>query len=188
MNHDPEAWRTLGAAIRIDREAQGLTREQVVERLAERGVKVSARTIGSIETGVAPRKGLKPPSLERVVSALGWLPGWADRILDGDPVESVLAERSAPDSDSISPRERVLELVPAVYAFSRAAVAAGASSDLRDSFDDLAQRLLASITSGSRPLERSTYGLVSYRPHALGEGVPGDDAERIAGAISRRPR
>ncbi|WP_405909612.1 helix-turn-helix transcriptional regulator [Streptomyces sp. NBC_00828] len=173
MNHDPTAWRTLGTAIRDDRNRQGLTREELSDLTAERGRRVSARTIGSIERGVVPERGTKPPTLEPTVNALGWKPGWADRILAGeDPAQVLGLGGEANDS----PRSRLLELVPGLYEFSRTAANMGADPRLRDEFDQLVQRILAAVP-GENPAR--SYGLAAYRPHAEGEGVPADDAARI---------
>jgi transcriptional regulator with XRE-family HTH domain len=182
MNHDPEVWAVLGRAIRSDRERQGLTREALADRVRQRGGKVTARSIGSLEKGVPPKKRDKPSTLEPVVAALGWQPGWTDRILGGEDPGAVLqAGEAEPRGDS--PRAQLLELVPTVYEFSRTAARLGAPVQLRDEFDHLVQQLLDSTTSGQP--ERATYGLAAYRPHAEGEGVPADDAARIRDALNR---
>ncbi|KOT27924.1 hypothetical protein ADK47_24125 [Streptomyces rimosus subsp. rimosus] len=178
MNHDPRAWEALGRAIRDDRQRQGLSREELAQRVVERGAKITTRTLGSIERGVVPKRGEKPPTLEAAVAALGWAAGDADRILQGEDPRSVLGQ-AAP----ASPRAHALELLPKVYEFSRTAVAAGADPGMRDRFDRLAQQLVESV-----PSERdvsAAYGLAAYRPHAAGEGVPQDDADRIFEAMGR---
>lgn len=183
MNHDPTAWAWLGAAIRNDRESQGLTREELVARVVARGGKITARTIASMERGAVPKKGVKPPSVERVVAALGWRTGWADRILNGQSAAEVLGERGPRAHVAPTARERALELVPTVYEFSRVAQEAGGDGGLRNEFDRLAHRLLVSIPVGAGVPARSAYGLVAYRPHAPGEGVPVDDRRRIDEAM-----
>lgn len=144
---------------------------------------MAARSIASLEYGTVPKRGAKPPSLEPTVAALGWRPGWADRILDGEPPETVLGGHTAASSSEVSPRQLVLEMLTSVYEFSRAAVAAGADARLRDSFDELAQRLVQSIGVTPPARDRSAYGLVTYRPHAMEKGVPEDDAQRINDAM-----
>lgn len=84
MNRDPHTWSTLGRRIRGDRERQGLTREDVVELVEERGGKVTTRTIGNLESGLVPKRRDKPAKLESVVAVLGWPPDRVDRFLDGD--------------------------------------------------------------------------------------------------------
>ncbi len=182
MTHHPHRWAVLGLAIRGDRDRQGLTREQLAERVRARGGQVTPRSIGSLEAGVVPKKRPKPPTLEPVVAALGWQGGWADRILGGEDPSVVLRSDSA-EPRAESPRAHLLELVPTVYEFSRTAASLGAPAAMRDDFDALVQRLLESATAGQPP--RSSYALAASRPHAPAEGVPADDAARIDDAIRR---
>lgn len=175
---DPEVWAMLGRAIRADRERQGLTREQLAERVRERGVQVSSRSIGTLEEGPAPKRGAKRPSLEPTVAALGWRPGWTDRILAGEDASTVL-QRSESEAVDESPRSHLLELVPSVYEFSRVAAGLGAPNRLRDEFDQLVQQILTAVTPDGR-----SFALAAYRPHAAGEGVPADDAARIRSALN----
>ncbi|MET8978494.1 hypothetical protein ABZX85_23040 [Streptomyces sp. NPDC004539] len=182
MNHDPERWAALGRAIRDDRERQGLGRDQLVERIRERGARVTARTIGSIERGVVPKSKDKPPSLEPVVAALGWQIGWTDRILAGEDPALVLGVGATEAPAVDPPRARLLELVPFVYEFSRTAVALGAAPGLRDEFDSLVQRLTDAVGAG--PPRRPAFALAAYRPHGAAEGVPADDAARIRDALN----
>lgn len=91
MNRDPRAWENLGRAVRIDRERQGLTRDELARRIKERGGSVTTRTIANIESGIAPRRRAYPPSLEPIVAALGWPPGKADRILAGEDIAGAAA-------------------------------------------------------------------------------------------------
>jgi len=185
MNHDPERWAVLGRAIRNDRERQGLTREVLADRVRERGGQVTPRSIGNLEAGVVPKKRAKPSTLEPTVAALGWKRGWTDRILNGEDAEMVLAggAGAAPEE---SPRERLLGLVPVVYQFGRLAVAAGASSDDRDRFEVAVRELLESVSAGTGRAAQQDFGLAAYRPHAVGEGVPADDAARIRAAIESK--
>lgn len=184
MTHEPEMWAVLGRALRSDRERKGLTREQLAGLVRERGGRVSARSIGSLETGVVPKRGTKPPSLEPTVAALGWPPGWVDRILAGEDAGAVLNDLEFVDDETArTPQQQLLELLPDVYEFGRLAVQAGATAEARDGFESAVQRLLNGVPSG-RPA-RSEYALAAYRPHAAGEGVPADDAIRIREALSR---
>ncbi|MFD7996896.1 hypothetical protein [Streptomyces mexicanus] len=187
MNHDPERWAVLGQALRSDRERQGFTREELAARIRERGGQVSARSIGSLERGVVPRRGTKPPSLEPTAAALGWKRGWTDRILAGEDAALVLVggagvEPPAVASPPVPPRQKLLELLPGVYEFGRVAVQAGAPTEARDDFEAAVQRLLNSITA--RPAGGG-WALAAYRPHAAGEGVPADDAARIRDALDQ---
>lgn len=187
MNRAPLEWAALGRALRDDRNRQGLTKQQLVDRVRERGINVTSRTLGTLEAGEPPKRGGKRPKLEPVAAALGWQPGATDRILSGEDPGVVLGDRpaSTTDADDNAPavREYALELLPGVYEFSRAAVAAGGASRLRDEVDAAAARLVASMPTGSAARSASSYGLVAYRPHGPGEPVPADDAERIARAM-----
>lgn len=172
---DPEAWAALGHAIRDDRMRQGLSQEQLAERVRAKGLRVTSRSIRNMEAGVVPKRGKKPPSLEPTVAALDWQPGWTDRILAGESASAVVqrAEGAEPEG---SPRSHLLELVPSVYEFSRTAARLGAPPQLRDDFDQLVQELLAvTATPG--------YALAAYRPHDAEGGVPADDAARIRDAL-----
>ena len=183
MDRD-QAFATLGTAIRNSRERQGLTQPDVVERVRERGGSVTKRSIQSLEKGVAPKQRPKLPSTEPVVAALGWRPGWADRILAGESPEDVLEEgHEAADSGTATlrpSREAVLAMLPTVYAYARGAAQLGADPALRDEFDRLAGALADSIPQSSK------YGLAAARPHAEGEGVPADDARRIERALDEQ--
>lgn len=176
---DPNVWATLGRAIRADRERQGLSLKALAMRVAELGGQASDRSIGSLERGVVPKRGTKPPTLEPTVAALGWRPGWADRILAGEDA-SVVLQRTESAETQQSPRSHLLELVPTVYEFSRTAAGLGAPPRLRDDFDQLVQEILSAVKADGRG-----YALAAYRPHAPGEGVPADDAARIRDALDR---
>lgn len=181
MTPDPTRWAVLGQAISDDRQRQGLTQQALAARVKERGGDVTPRTIVSLEAGTSvPKRSAKPIKLEAVVAALGWRPGWTDRILAGeDPSTVVVHEKpEAPESHEESPRSVLLELAPRVYEFSRIAARLGAPAELRDEFDQLVQQLLDAVPAGQP--SRAAYGLAAYRPHAVGEGVPADDAARIA--------
>lgn len=185
MTPDPQRWAALGQTIRNDRERQGLTRDQLASRVRERGGQVTPRSIGNLEAGVVPKKRAKPSTLEPVVAALGWRPGWTDRILAGEDPNTVTqaAEDEPPVEEPVTPaRSLLLELAPRVYEFSRIAARLGAPATLRDEFDQLVQQLLDSVPAGQS--SRATYGLAAYRPHAEGEGVPADDAARIAEVLN----
>lgn len=179
MTHHPPRWAVLGLAIRSDRDRQGLTREELADRVRARGGEVTARSIGSLEAGVVPKRRPKPPTLEPVVAALGWLPGWTDRILAGEDPADVLQREGVPVAAE-SPRSRLLELVPALYEFSGLAARLGAPARLRDDFERLVQEMLDSLKSGG-----GRFALAASRPHAAGEGVPADDAVRIREAMDR---
>ncbi|MFE9391618.1 hypothetical protein [Streptomyces sp. NPDC006784] len=192
MDRD-EAFAVLGTAIRNTRERQGLTRPDVVALVQQAGGSVTIRSILSLEKGVAPKKRDKLPSTEPVVAALGWRAGWADRILAGEDPEAVLApliddlaarRTEQPRITAARPeasREEVLGMLPSIYGFSRKVVALGGDPQIRAEFDRLADELAWSIPAVPEPA--AEYGLAAARPHAEGEGVPADDARRIASAM-----
>lgn len=186
MTPDPTRWAVLGQAISDDRERQGLTQQALAARVKDRGGDVTPRTIVSLEAGTSvPKRRAKPIKLEAVVAALGWRPGWTDRILAGeDPSTVVVHQKPEEPSDTPpeSPRSLLLELAPRVYEFSRIAARLGAPAKLRDEFDQLVQQLLDAVPAGQP--SRAAFGLAAYRPHAEGEGVPADDVARIAEALN----
>lgn len=180
---DPERWAILSRAIRDDRNRQSLTREQLVARIRQQGGDVTTRSIGTLEEGPAPKR-RKRPTLEPTVRALGWLPGWTDRILAGEDPAAVLRRDSPVEVEhvlGVSPRGQILELAQRVYEFSRTAARLGAPPALRDEFDELTQRLIDAVPATQ--VSPEDVDLAADRPHAEGEGVPADDAERIRNAL-----
>jgi transcriptional regulator with XRE-family HTH domain len=190
MNQDPEAWARVGARIRSDRERQGLSRPQLADRVVASGLKVTSRTIATLEKGDPPKNRPQKPSLEPTVAALGWLPGSVDLVLaGGEPRYESDSQEPPPGSPvrlrtPVGPtRADVLELLPRVNEFSRLAVAAGGDPTARDAFDTAAERLVDSVPAD--PGAKKTYGLAAYRPHAEGEPIPEDDQERMLAAMER---
>ena len=180
----PERWAVLGQAIRDDRHRRGLTLQDLEARTAERGTRVSSRTIGSLERG--GRWKSKPPSLEPVVAALGWRQRWTDRILDGEDPDAVLgSDDPLENRGSAGPasRAQLLELLPDVHKFGQLATRLGAPADLRDGFDRLIQWAFDAVP-GAR-ISRTDLDLAAARSHAPGEGVPADDVARIRDALKR---
>lgn len=180
---DPARWHLLGQSIRSDRERQGLTREALADLVKGRGGSVTARTIANLEKGMPPSRRPKPLALEPVVAALGWQPGWTDRVLAGEDPGTVL-RRDTPQevgAGDAAQRAGLSELLMSAYEFSRTAAQLGAPAELRDEFDVRAQELYRSVAS-SAP-SRPEFGLAAYRPHSAGGGVPADDAARIRAAM-----
>ena len=77
LNTDPEAWARLGRAVRLAREAKGLTQEQLGGRAG-----VSGRIVQSVEAGSVPRRRM-PYTLTPIARELGWPVGTVDEILAG---------------------------------------------------------------------------------------------------------
>lgn len=169
MNRDPHAWQRLGQFIRNERERQGLSRSGLGSKAG-----VSGKSVQNAEAGEVPKRH-RPPTLVKIVTALGWAPESIDRVLDGE--EPVPAEdRSAIVSTTnfVSQGVGPATLYPTVVSFGRLCVKEGGDPQLRDAFEEAAEALLRSV-----PSEAHSYTLAAYRPHAAGEGVPADDAERI---------
>ncbi|MFD5419423.1 helix-turn-helix transcriptional regulator [Streptomyces sp. NPDC127069] len=181
MNRDPEAWMRLGRLFRNARELEGLTRKDF-------GVKagVSEKAVYNAEKGEVPSRH-QPPTLVKIAAAHGWSPESIQSILDGgDPVPSQAAV--APEGTkgrSGGTSAQLLELMPRVYEFGRLCSALGASPKARDEFDAAVQHLIDSVSHRSA---QTSYSLAAYRPHALGEGVPADDAEAILRAMEEDGR
>jgi transcriptional regulator with XRE-family HTH domain len=103
VTQDPEAWARLGAKIREQREALGMSRRQLSEVAG-----VSEKSIQVAEEGRTPRARW-PQSLRLIEAALRWEPDSMLRILDGGEPGSRL--------DLFSPHARVRDqasLFPAV--------------------------------------------------------------------------
>src|SRR6187551_1200307 len=103
MNRDPEVWATLGHALRDARTRLGLSAAQLAERAETPGSTVASRTVYAFERAESiPKRGSKPQKLEQVAAALGWQPGYVDRILAGESPAKVLGIDDAPAPDAAS--------------------------------------------------------------------------------------
>lgn len=177
MNRDPEAWKRLGRLFRNARELEGLTRAEFASKAG-----VSEKAVYNAEKGDVPSRH-QPPTLVKIAVGHGWRPESIQHVLDsGDPI--LVADGSA--SPQASPAAagtpaQVLELVPRVYEFGRLCSSLGAKAAARDEFDAAVQHLLESVSVGAAA--QSGFSLAAYRPHALGEGVPTDDANAILRAM-----
>jgi transcriptional regulator with XRE-family HTH domain len=83
VTQDPEAWARLGAKIREQREALGMSRRQLSEAAG-----VSEKSIQVAEEGRAPRARW-PQSLRLIEPALRWAPGSMMEILAGGEPEPI---------------------------------------------------------------------------------------------------
>lgn len=178
MNRDPEAWMRLGRLFRNARETEGLSRKAFADR-----ADVSEKAVYNAEKGEVPSRH-QPPSLVKIAVGHGWKPESIQLILDGgDPISasshSSPAAMPAPPAAAGEPAQ-LLDLVPRVYEFGRLCSSLGATAEARDEFDAAVQHLIESVP---RRMKRSSLTLAAYRPHALGEGVPPDDADAILRAM-----
>jgi transcriptional regulator with XRE-family HTH domain len=175
MNRNPEAWKRLGRLLRDAREGQGLSRKGFAEVAG-----VSEKAVYNAEKGDVPKK-QQPPSLVKIAAGHGWRPESIPAILDGG--EPVLADEADPAEALRLPSPGLLELFLKVHEFGRACTDLGAPLQARNAFESAAQHLFASVPHEAQAGSRREYGLAAYRPHALGEGVPSDDAEAILRAM-----
>lgn len=179
MNRDPEAWKRLGRLLRDAREGQGQTRKQFAESAG-----VSEKAVYNAESGQVPSK-QQPPSLVKIAAGHGWKPESIGIVLDGgEPVlaSEPAAANVAPPAQELGDQPDLLDLMMRVHEFGRVCMALGGSLEARNAFEAAAQRLFESVPRETR-VQQAHYGLAAYRPHALGEGVPEDDAEAIFRAM-----
>lgn len=178
MNRDPQAWKRLGRLMRDAREQAGLNRKDFADLAG-----VSEKAVYNAEKGDPPSR-QQPPTLVKIAAGHGWKPESIQRILDGG--EPILREQSAPAAptpQSLAEHPDLAELMMRVHEFGRVCASLGGSREARDDFEAAAQRLFETVPRAARIAGREGYGLAAYRPHALGEGVPEDDAERILRAM-----
>ncbi|MEU9415227.1 helix-turn-helix transcriptional regulator [Streptomyces sp. NPDC048272] len=176
MNRDPEAWKRLGRLFRNARELEGLTRAEFARKAG-----VSEKAVYNAEKSDVPGRH-QPPTLVKIAVGHGWLPESIQRVLDGgDPILAGGGPASQGSPAAPGAPAQVLELVPRVYEFGRLCSSLGAEAAARDEFDAAVQHLLESVSVGAS--RQSRFSLAAYRPHALGEGVPEDDAETILRAM-----
>lgn len=179
MNRDPEAWKRLGRLLRDAREGQGLTRKQFAEAAG-----VSEKAVYNAESGQVPSK-QQPPSLVKIAAGHDWKPESIRVILDGGepmPASEPAAPSPAPTAQDPADHPDLLDLMMRVHEFGRVCMSLGGSLDARNDFEAAAQRLFESVPRETR-VQQAHYSLAAYRPHALGEGVPEDDAAAIFRAL-----
>lgn len=178
MNRDPGAWKRLGDKVSEARQAAGLSQAQLAE-----AAEVSTRSVYSAESGSVPSRQM-PPSLVKIAIGLRWKPESIRLVLEGgEPISMDDSKQVEPASERPSLHPDIAELMLRVHEFGRVCAALGGSSEARDDFEAAAQRLFESVPRSARMAGQQGYGLAAYRPHALGEGVPEDDAERILRAM-----
>lgn len=147
---------------------------------------MSAKTIQNFEAGRVPQRDRTPPNLVKLVRALGYTPDSIERVLGGDdplPLTPDEPTKPGPPTEPAAPAVTAVALYPSVIAFGRLCVREGGDPKLRDELEAAAERLLHSVPGHHSALTAGDVGLAAYRPHAPGEGVPADDAERIRRAI-----
>lgn len=165
-------WSHLGVMIRRHRRQARMSQTDLAT-----AVGMSLRTIGSYERGRVPAGAPSvPDGYYDVARILGWTPDSVDRVLAGG--EPQLAGAHAP-----SEAELGAVVSPAMH-LADVARDLGAPSDLVDRYRLAAISLAGWLAHNvASPVARREvdegFGLAAYRPHAVGEGVAPDDAERI---------
>jgi transcriptional regulator with XRE-family HTH domain len=171
MNRDPQAWARLGRLFRNARELSGQSRKDFAQRAG-----VSEKAVYNAERGDVPGRH-QPPTLVKIAAGHGWAPESIQSILaGGEPIPA--ADSPTPAPAAPDRRTQLLELLPRVYEFGRLCASLGGSREARDRFDAAVQELMDSV-----PSRQGSFTLAAYRPHALGEGVPADDADAILKAM-----
>lgn len=173
-------WAYLGRCIERDRKRRRWLQADLAEAAG-----LTRRTIGNYENGRGRDDSSDiPGGYYAVAEALGWPDGGVERALAGEEPTAAPAAIDEPQQRGRGAAHlpTPAELYPAVVAFGRACVRAGADPVLRDALEEAAEQLLAAAGTPAQ----ATYGLAAYRPHGWSEGdpgVPGDDAERIQEAL-----
>ena len=99
MNRDPKAWTRLGQLIRDARVQRNLSREELAERAG-----VADRSVYSAEVGYGTKPPMRmspPPTLVKIVAALGWEPSCIPTVLDGG--NPIPVGQPAPEARPIEP-------------------------------------------------------------------------------------
>lgn len=166
-------WTRLGRMLRQARIAAGIKRQSDLAA----AVGLSTKTIGNYERGREPDTApTVPDGYHAVATRLGWAPGSVERVLaGGDP--QAAGDRPSPTLDAVE------QLVEETFQLMDAARDMGAPPEVVSRCRLAVTELVAWMTH-QRGGSRGDYGLAAYRPHALGEGVESDDAERIFRAMN----
>jgi len=138
---------------------------------------LSTRTVGNYERGRVPESApVVPDGYYDIAAVLGWTRASVELVLAGrEPELTGAAERPAIQDDINSLAAPALRLADMARDM-------GAPQELVDRYR-LATVSLAGWMSSQATSSQAGLGLAAYRPHALGEGVAPDDAERILRAF-----
>lgn len=165
-------WNHLGAAIKHDRRRARMSQADLA---ASAGL--STRTVGNYERGRVPESApVVPDGYYDIASVLGWTRASVEAVLaGGEPELAGAAGRSVSQDDVNSLAAPALRLADLARDM-------GAPQDLVDRYR-LTTVSLAGWMSSRAATSQTDLDLAAYRPHALGEGVAPDDAERILKAF-----
>lgn len=139
---------------------------------------LSQRTVGNYERGRRPTSApIVPDGYYDIARVLEWSHDSVDTVLaGGEPVPSSPAERALTADDLLRLSSPALHLADIARDM-------GAPADLVSGYRMATMSLVGWMTQHPGPPLRGSASLAAYRPHAIGEGVPPDDAERILQAL-----
>lgn len=162
-------WEYLGTMIKRHRRRRGMTQTDLA-----RAAGLSLRTVGNYERGRIPDSApIVPDGYYDVARILEWSHDSIDTVLaGGDPEPARASERTLTDDD-------VLQLSSPALHLADVARDMGAPADLVSNYRMATVTLVGWMTQHPEAAQRGNFSLAAYRPHAIGEGVPPDDAERI---------
>ncbi|MFD5674838.1 helix-turn-helix transcriptional regulator [Streptomyces sp. NPDC127040] len=165
-------WNHLGAVIKHDRRRARMSQADLAQAAG-----LSTRTVGNYERGRVPETApVVPDGYYDIASVLGWARSSIEVILAGGEPEPAGAVGRSVSQDDVN------TLAAPALRLADMARDMGAPQDLVDRYR-LTTVSLAGWMSSKAATSQSTVGLAAYRPHALGEGVAPDDAERILKAF-----
>lgn len=164
-------WKHLGGVIKRDRRRARMSQADLAAAAG-----LSTRTVGNYERGRVPEtEPVVPDGYYDIASVLGWTRASVETVLAGGEPELTGATGRAVTQDDVN------ALAAPALRLADMARDMGAPQDLVDRYR-LSTVSLAGWMS-SRATDQSGLDLAAYRPHALGEGVAPDDAERILKAF-----
>lgn len=136
---------------------------------------LSMRTVGNYERGRVPDSTpIVPDGYYDVASVLGWTRGSIEAGLAGGQPEMATPQEVPPTESVLS------DMARPVLNLADAALDMGAPSEVVDRYRMAAVGLIGWMANQSHdPVHKADLRLAASRAHAIGEGVPEDDAERM---------
>ncbi|MEU6768587.1 helix-turn-helix transcriptional regulator [Streptomyces sp. NPDC046853] len=163
-------WSHIGLVIRQHRRREGMSQADLAAAAG-----VSQRTIGNYERGRIPDSApVIPDGYYNVASTLQWTNASVEKVLAGGHPEML---RQGIDEEGVE------KLIAPALSLADAARDMGAPAELVDRYRTVAVSLIGWMAHHGSPQQREQFDLAASRPHALGEGVPPDDRERIMRAL-----
>ncbi|WP_424888390.1 helix-turn-helix domain-containing protein [Streptomyces sp. XH2] len=178
-----ERWPVLSAALRQERERQGLSQQELAERAG-----VSVGSVKNAERGTAP-KGRRPYTLTLIATALGWAPSCVDDVLSGMPAPTSAPEVPVVEAEVKPAMSGIDEVARAMYGalkFQMACQQHGAPPEAIADFEAATQRLLAFTMRAQSERPRLTQEHFEAVAHsAKGDGGPESDRNAVDEAVRR---